>query len=240
MNSIEPKLIVALDVDSITETKRLLNKLSKYVKIFKIGPYLFTRYGPKIIKLVHSYKSEVFLDLKLHDIPNTVANAVRQMVKLKVSILTLHTSGGMEMMKEAYKAKEDEAKKRNIRKPIILGITVLSSFNKRDLLRINIQDNIENQVVCLSRLAKKCHLDGVVASAKEAPAIKKDIGQNFIIASAGIRPANYKADDQKRVMTPKQAVENGVDYIIMGRPIIKSKRPDRAAYDIAKEISNYE
>jgi orotidine-5'-phosphate decarboxylase len=233
----KPELIVALDMNNKAEAEKLLDKLSKTVRIFKIGPYLFTRYGPEIVKLVHSYNCNVFLDLKLHDIPNTVAGSIRQMVKLKVLLLSIHTQGGLRMMKEANQAADDEAEKRGVRKPLILGITVLSSFDREELNNINTRGNLETQILRLSQLAKRAGLDGVVAPAKEAPDIKSEAGDDFIVASAGIRPLKYSKDDQRIITTPKKALEYGADYIIVGRPIIRAKNPRKAACDIIEEIS---
>jgi len=233
----ESRLIVALDVENITRAKRLVNQLQGQVEIFKIGPYLFTRYGPEVIEVVQRFNSKVFLDLKLHDIPNTVSNAVRQMVNLKVFMLTVHISGGIEMMKEAKEAAEDEAKRLKVRRPLILGVSLLSSLNSKDLVRINMPADVDRQVVHLSRLAKRCKLDGVVLSAREAPLVRRELDKDFIIASAGIRPRESSRNDQKRVMTPKQAIDSGCDYIIIGRPIIESNNPTKVVKDIIEEIS---
>lgn len=237
MTAVNQKLIVALDVDSIALARKLLRKLHKKVKIFKVGPSLFARYGPDIIRLVHNFNCKVFLDLKLHDIPNTVASAVRQLTRLKIYMFTIHIQGGIKMMKDAACAAKDEAKKLDISKPIVLGVTVLSSFGKKDLEAMNIRTEVEVQVVHLARLAKRSKLDGVVTSAKEVRYVKKAVGKNFIVVCAGIRPKGTSVNDQKRVKTPKEAIEEGADYIVVGRPIIKSQRPLQTTEGILKEIS---
>lgn len=230
------RFIIALDVDTLKEAERLLKLLSKKVKIFKIGPHLFTRYGQEALKLVKKFKCDVFLDLKLHDIPNTVAGTIRQMARLKVFMLTIHTQGGFKMMKEAVLALKDEARKKNTRKPIILGVTVLSSFDEKTLASLNIKKKLNEQVVSLGRLAKKAGLDGLIVSPKEISIVRKSCGKDLILVSPGIRPKGASKGDQVRVMTPKEAVREGADYIVIGRPVIKSREPLRVVNSILKEI----
>jgi orotidine-5'-phosphate decarboxylase len=187
--------------------------------------------------LVKNYNCKVFLDLKLHDIPNTVKQAVKQMVSLNVDMLTVHVQGGQQMMKEAVKTAEEESRKKNSEKPLILGITVLSSLNQDDLVNFNIDSELENQVVTLSRLAKSCNLDGVIASAQEAESIRNKLEGNFIIATPGIRPKGSLPDDQKRVATCSEAIKKGADYIIVGRPIIDADNPKEVVKEILENIN---
>ena len=230
------KLIVALDVDTMKEAESLLKKLHKEVEIFKIGPQLFTRYGPRIIETVHKFKRGVFLDLKLYDIPNTVANTAAQITRLKVFMFTVHTQGGSKMMREAQRAAVEEAGKIGIKPPVILGVTVLSSFNRKGLKELNVSGTVDEQVTRLVRLARKAGIGGVVLSPKEAAGARKIAGRDFVIVCPGIRPAGYKKDDQKRTAGPKKAIESGADYIVVGRPVIKAARPGKAARKILAEI----
>ena len=229
------KIILALDVDTIKEAQRIITNTKPYIDIYKVGPHLFTKYGPEIIKLIHKNKKEVFLDLKLHDIPNTVAASIKQIVRLKVYMITVHTLGGLKMLCEAKKAAVSEARKLKQKAPILLGVTILSSFEKKDLKQINISLTIKDQVLSLINLAQMAKLAGVVLSAKELGYISKN--NKLLKVVPGIRPKGYKKDDQKRIMTPKQAIKQGADFLVIGRPIIKAASVKKAAADIFKEIN---
>jgi orotidine-5'-phosphate decarboxylase len=230
------KIILALDVDTTQKAQSIIEKTKSCIDIYKVGPHLFTKYGPEIIKLIHKNKKEVFLDLKLHDIPNTVASSIRQITRLKVCMVTLHTSGGLKMLSEAKKAAVSEAKKLKFKEPLLLGVTVLSSFEKKDLKQININLSIKEQVLSLVKLAQRAKLGGVVLSAKELGYVNKIKRSKLLKVVPGIRPKGYKKDDQKRIMTPKQAIKQGADFLVIGRPIIKSSSVKKAALDIIKEI----
>ena len=230
------KLIVALDVASKKEAQSLLSELTPEVKIFKIGPYLYSRYGPDIVKLVHKYRAKVFLDLKLHDIPATVANTMKQLVGLRVFMLTLHAQGGLDMMQAARQQADKSAGELKTKAPHILAVTVLSSFNKSDLRQIGVDKNINEQVYKLTRLAKQAKLSGVVLSAKELRRAGKLLGDDFIAVCPGIRPKAASKDDQKRTATPKEAIDNGASFIVVVRPVIKAKNPQKAALGIIKDI----
>lgn len=220
------KLIVALDVNNLNQAKKLVNKLYPKVKFFKVGSQLFTSYGPEVIKFIKGKGAKVFLDLKFYDIPNTVANAARAATRLKVDIFNLHALGGIEMMSTALKAAKEEARKLKINRPKVIAVTVLTS------------QNISVKVVLgLVNLARRAGLDGVVASAKEAQAIRRKRGKNFLIVTPGIRPASSGKNDQRRVATPKEAIQNGATYIVVGRPITEAKNPLKAAEDILKEMN---
>jgi len=208
------KIILALDVDNLKEAKSFVSKLSSKIKIFKVGSHLFTAYGPKIIEFINSRKAEVFLDLKFLDIPNTVSNAVRSAVRLKVKMMTLHISGGEEMLKRAVEAAFQESRKLKIKKPLLIGVTVLTS-----------QKASPQQVLKLAKLGIDCGLDGVVCSVHEAAFLRKNIGKRFIIVTPGIRPKAAGKDDQKRVATSSQAIKAGSNYLVVGRPILEARDP---------------
>ncbi|MDP8264447.1 MAG: orotidine-5'-phosphate decarboxylase [Candidatus Aceula lacicola] len=243
MSQEKPKLIVALDVRTFEEARNLIEILSPSVDIFKVGSQLFTSCGPVAIRYIQAKEREVFLDLKYHDIPNTVANAVESATYLQPSgnpdlnntnksilMYTLHTTGGKEMLEKAAQTAQKIAQKLNIRKPLGLGITVLTSEVNRD--------NIQNLVVQRALLAKEAGLDGVVASVHEAPLIRKELGEDFVIVTPGIRPKDADVGDQKRVATPSLAVESGSNYLVVGRPIVKAEDPLASAQEILKEIQN--
>ncbi|KPK42286.1 MAG: orotidine 5'-phosphate decarboxylase [Omnitrophica WOR_2 bacterium SM23_29] len=233
----EDRLIVALDVQSLGEAEGLINRLIPAVKIFKVGLGLFTLYGPKAVELVQRKGGKVFLDLKFHDIPNTVANSVKSAARLGVSMIDLHTLGGLEMMRQAVLTAKYEAERLKLDKPKILGVTVLTSLSEGDVKEIGIGRKLDEEVLHLARMAKQARLDGVVASPKEVSLIRKRFGRDFIIVTPGIRPAWAKSKgDQKRIMTPKEAVKAGADYIVVGRPIIEAKNPLKAAKKIIEEI----
>ena len=234
------QLIVALDVENFQQAKDLIDQLDKTVSIFKIGSQLFTAYGPFITRYLQAKGKKVFLDLKFHDIPNTVASAVKSVVSLSVPpnneknfapifMLTVHTSGGKDMLEAAVKAAKEQSKKLKVKKPLIVGVTVLTSQVK--------DDKLEALVLERALAAKRAGLDGVVASVEEAPLIRRYSPKNFIIVTPGIRPVGTSIDDQKRVATPKIAIENGSDYLVVGRPILQAENPAKAAKRILKEIS---
>ena len=225
------KLVVALDVDSLQEAKTLVDRLYPATKIFKIGSQLFTQAGPEAVSMVHKKGAEVFLDLKFHDIPNTVAGAVKRACAMRVFITNLHASGGAAMMKAAVKARGKS------RTPLLLAVTVLTSIDKKELCAIGISRTPLAQVQRLALLAKRCGMDGVVCSGREIDAVRKLCGKDFIVLTPGIRTAeNANAQDQKRIMTPAAAAKKSSDYIVVGRPIIKAKNPLAVAKKILQDI----
>jgi orotidine-5'-phosphate decarboxylase len=230
------RLIVALDVDSAEKAEALVDELKGVVKIFKIGSELFTSCGPTIVEMVNKRECGVFLDLKFHDIPNTVTKAVTAATRLKPFMLNVHALGGHEMMKKAAEAAHAEAKRLGIAKPKVIGVTVLTSSDGMALKKIGINDNMNSQVLRLASLARDSGLDGVVASPSEANLIRKSLGAGFVIVTPGIRPAWVSSDDQRRVATPKEALEAGADYIVVGRPVIAADRPKDAAKKISEEL----
>ncbi len=232
-------LIVALDVDTFEKAQKLIDALSDSVDIFKIGSQLFTAYGPFVTRYVQAKGKKVFLDLKFHDIPNTVASAVKSAVSLSVApnadkdfaplfMLTVHTQGGAEMMQAAANAAKEQAALLKVARPLIVGVTVLTST-----ARTKDTDSI---VLERARRAKDCGLDGIVASVEEAAMVRSALGKDFVIVTPGIRPAGADVGDQKRVATPKAALEAGSNYLVVGRPIVAEADPKDAAQKILAEL----
>lgn len=234
------KIILALDVDSIEKAEALVSELKDYVGIYKVGKELFTSTGPEIVKRINKIGGKVFLDLKYHDIPNTVAKAAEAATKLGVYMFNVHASGGYKMMHDAAEAVKKKAAELKVEKPYILGVTVLTSIDQKtmnDELRIN--GTVEEQVVHLAKLCQKAGLDGVIASPQEIKAIRQACGNDFLVITPGVRPSWAASQDQKRVMTPKEAVECGADYMVIGRPITGAENKVEAANKILDEIKEF-
>lgn len=221
-------LIVALDVETLEEAKALVKKLGDSVEIYKIGSQLFTAYGPQAVGDVTALGKKVFLDLKFHDIPNTVANAVTSATGLGVFMMTVHTIGGREMMEAAVKAAQTKAKAMNIPRPLIVGVTVLTSASKEESTQSNVLER--------ARLAQQSGLDGVVSSSHEVAALRRELGKEFVLVTPGIRPAGSDKGDQQRIATPAEAIENGSSFLVIGRPIVAAKDPYAAARGVLDEI----
>lgn len=231
------RLVLALDVDDFKTAEELVSGLGDYLGAFKIGNQLFTAEGPKVVDMVNKKGGKVFLDLKFHDIPNTVARAAEVATKLGVSIFNVHTSGGYEMMRATAEATAKISQELAIKKPIILGVTLLTSINQEILEKeIGIKKRLEEQVIHLAKLAKASGLDGVVASSWEIQGIRKACGEDFVILTPGIRPGGDSPDDQKRIMTPGEAIKLGADFLVVGRPIRNAANPIEAAKQILKEM----
>ena len=222
------KLIVALDFDSKYKAIQSVEHLREDVKLFKVGLELFSVCGPEIIAEIRNMGCDVFLDLKFHDIPNTVEKAAHAVSGLGAFMFNVHALGGLEMMKRAKYAAGDKSK--------VIAVTILTSTDENALKKCGINVNIEDEVIKLAALAKEAGMDGVVASAKEASRIRKELGKDFLIVTPGIRPASAASDDQKRVATPREAIDAGADYKVVGRPVTGAPDPARAARDIIKEI----
>lgn len=237
MNS-KDKLIVALDFDNEEKAIALVEKLKNDVRFFKVGLELFTSCGPGIVKRIRETDSEVFLDLKLHDIPNTVIKAAVAAARLGVFMFNVHALGGYEMMKNTADEVEVESERLGINMPSILAVTILTSMDEKALKKIGIGGSIQKQVLKLACLARDAGLDGVVASPHEASAIRKKMGEDFLIVTPGVRPALAASQDQKRIATPKKALRAGADYIVVGRPITEAKDPLMAARAILKEMES--
>jgi orotidine-5'-phosphate decarboxylase len=225
------RLIVALDVATATQARQLVHSLGDSVSTFKVGKQLFTGEGPQFVRDLVASGRKVFLDLKFHDIPNTVAEAVKSASQLGVSMLTVHTSGGSKMLKAAV-----EASRQSATKPMILAVTVLTSLTDSDLQEIGVSGDVLTQVLRLGALATAAGCGGVVASAKEARELRRQLGDGFSIVTPGVRPAGSAAGDQARVVTPRDAIAAGASYLVIGRPILESADPARVASEIVGEI----
>ncbi|PWY55988.1 orotidine-5'-phosphate decarboxylase [Legionella qingyii] len=228
-----PKLIVALDFDNEHDALRLIEKLDPQSCALKVGSELFTLLGTSFVKQLVKRQFKVFLDLKFHDIPNTVAKACKAGAELGVWMMNVHASGGMNMMQAARKAIDSYGASR----PILIAVTVLTSFNQIELTSVGINTPVIDHVKKLAILTKESGLDGVVCSAQEVKAIKRACGEQFITVTPGIRLPNNVSDDQSRVMTPKQAIEEGSDYLVVGRPITQAANPELVVAEILKEYS---
>ncbi len=234
--SMRDRLIVALDVDSLEQAQKLVKLLAGEVGMFKIGKQLFTHAGPQAVQLIQNLGGEIFLDLKFHDIPNTVAKAAIEATRLGVKMFNVHASGSLEMMRMTVKEVERVCRQEKLRRPIMLAVTVLTSLNQDDLQRVGVEHEVADQVVRLALLTKEAAMDGVVASPQEVPVIRKACGRSFVIVTPGIRPSDGKGNDQQRVMTPHDAVRAGVDYIVVGRPILEARDPIEAARAIVAHM----
>lgn len=231
------KLIIALDVETATEARRLCSLLGGQAGMFKVGSQLFTAAGPELVREIIRSGGRVFLDLKFHDIPNTVAAACREAVRLGVSLLNVHAAGGGEMMRRAAEATNETAARENLQRPKLIAVTVLTSANAGVLHEIGVAGELEAQVKRLAELAAANGLDGVVASPHEIGAVRSVVARDdFLLVTPGVRPADATHDDQKRVMTPGEAVRAGADYIVVGRAILNATDPQRAAQEIVEEI----
>ncbi len=231
------RLVLALDVDDEREALELVSELKGSVGVFKVGHQLFTAYGPDIVRKIIGMGGRVFLDLKYHDIPNTVAKAAAEAVKLGVSIFNVHALGGLEMMRAAAESAKETAEKRNLPLPAVLAVTVLTSMDQKALRReLKIVRSLSREVVHLARLARRAGMHGVVASPHEIRLLRRAIRGEFVILTPGVRPEWAAADDQKRVMTPGEAVTAGADYIVVGRPVLKAEDRKAAVEKILKEM----
>jgi orotidine-5'-phosphate decarboxylase len=229
MTKAADKIIVALDVATKVEALGLVGELREQISLFKIGLQLYTAEGPEIVRAVLAEGVRVFLDLKLHDIPNTVAGAVESAANLGVQMLTIHLSGGSEMIRAATAARKDGMS--------ILGVTVLTSAGEDTLHETGISDKMNAQVVRLARLGVANGIDGIVASPREIKMLRAEFGDRIKIVAPGIRPVGSHTGDQKRISTPRQAIEAGVDYLVIGRPITSHPKPCEAITLILSELA---
>lgn len=232
------RLIFALDVDDFTAAEQWVEKLHENVGLFKIGKQLFTRCGPEVVKMVQSYGSDVFLDLKYHDIPNTVAKAGVEACKLGVKIFNVHALGGEEMMRKTVEEVNAYCAETGSERPLLLAVTILTSSTEETLRGVGIDRSVEEMVVRLAQLTKKAGFDGVVASPKEAALIRAACGPDFAIITPGVRPSFAAMDDQKRVTTPAEAIAAGATALVIGRPISAASNPLEAAGKILLEIED--
>jgi orotidine-5'-phosphate decarboxylase len=225
------RLIVALDVSSAAEAQRVVQTIGDAAGTYKVGKQLFTAEGPQLVRDLVGSGRKVFFDLKFHDIPNTVAGAVRSACDLGVSMLTVHASGGSKMLKAAA-----EAAMQSSAKPLVLAVTVLTSFTDADLQEIGVSGTALSQALRLGTLARNAGCGGLVASAKEVKELRRELGEGFAIVTPGVRPAGSAAGDQARVVTPADAIAAGSTYLVVGRPILDAPDPAKAAAAIISEI----
>jgi orotidine-5'-phosphate decarboxylase len=231
------RLIFALDVDSFDEARKWVRLLREKVGVFKVGKQLFTRCGPDVVRMIRSEGGAVFLDLKFHDIPNTVAMAGIEACRLGVKIFNVHALGGKEMMEKTVAAVDAQFPRGSEERPLLLAVTVLTSSSVETLREVGIDRPIEEMVPRLARLTKDAGMDGVVASPQEIGLIRQACGSDFAVVTPGVRPALASLDDQKRVMTPAEAIARGADYLVIGRPISADPDPVAATDRILAEIA---
>jgi orotidine-5'-phosphate decarboxylase len=229
------RIIIALDVQTKEDGIALVSRL-KDARTFKVGLELFTAEGPALFRKLKALRKDIFLDLKLHDIPNTVAGAVRSAFKHGVQMMTIHASGGREMMAKAAEAARAAVESGQGPKPILLGVTILTSLRGPDLADVGMGSDVASQVLRLAGLAKAAGLDGVVCSPQEIEILRKEYGRELLIVTPGIRPVWAAAQDQKRIMTPAEAVAKGADYLVIGRPITGAASPNEAFLRIVEEL----
>ena len=228
MTKATDKIVVALDVATKSEAMRLVEQLREQISFFKIGLQLYTAEGPEIVRAVTASGAKIFLDLKLHDIPHTVARAVESASELGVQMLTIHLSGGSEMIRAAVAATKREMS--------ILGVTVLTSSTQQTLDEIGIEEQLDRHVLRLGNLGVAAGIDGLVASPFEARFLRSEFGDKIKIVVPGIRPSWSELDDQKRFMTPREAIEAGADYLVIGRPVTAHRNPLEAVAKILREL----
>lgn len=232
----DKRLIAALDFHTMEEVQAFVQKLGDSVSYYKVGMELFYSVGGEVVTYLKDQGKDVFLDLKLHDIPNTVASGLCSLMHLGADILNVHASGGYTMMKTAMERVRSEAAAMGIECPKVIAITILTSINETDWQGLGQNMNIQQQVVRLARLAKEAGLDGVVASPQEAAAIREACGPEFMIVTPGVRPAGSAINDQSRIATPAAALQNGATQLVIGRPIRLADDPKQAAEAILKEM----
>jgi len=226
-------VILALDVENTEKARELIEQTKEFIAFYKVGMQLFTAAGPAILDVLAGYGKKVFLDLKYHDIPQTVAKAVREASRLGVSMVNIHALGGSRMMHQANAAASETPKR-----PYLLAVTILTSLDENDLKNdLLIAQPIKEMVLYLAGKAKDAGLDGVVASPEEIVPLRKTIGNDFLIVTPGIRPEWANKNDQKRTLSPKEAFDRGADYIVVGRPITQAPNPEQAARRLMDEIT---
>ena len=237
VEKIRNPIIAALDVPSAEQALKLAQQIAPVVGAFKIGSELFTSAGPDIVKKIRATGAAVFLDLKFHDIPNTVAKAVASATRLDVQMITIHTSGGLEMMRAAEASAQQTAKSLGQPAPLVLGVTVLTSMDSNALTEIGCEANVGHQVERLASLAVKSGLRGLVCSPLEIADLREILPAHIQLVTPGIRTGAEKADDQKRTLTPREAIQAGASWLVIGRPIYAAENPRAAAESILASIS---
>jgi orotidine-5'-phosphate decarboxylase len=235
---VKDRLIVALDVETLADAERMVDRLQGLVTRFKIGSQLFTAAGPGAVETIQKRGAEVFLDLKFHDIPNTVAGAAREATRMGVLMFNVHASGGRAMMAAAAEGAATAARELGGRRPIVLAVTVLTSLDRAALSReLGVADSVEGHVLHLAALAAAAGLDGCVASPNEIGALRTSRGAGWVIVTPGVRPAGSAVGDQSRIATPRAATAGGAHYLVVGRPITAAPDPARAAEAVLREMS---
>jgi orotidine-5'-phosphate decarboxylase len=233
----QARIVLALDVDNDRDALAIVAELKDFVGLFKVGHQLFTAYGPDIVRRIIGMGGRVFLDLKYHDIPNTVAKASAEAVKLGVSIFNVHSLGGIDMMKAAAESARETAEKHDLPAPTVLAVTILTSMDEKSMRKeLKITRSLQREVVHLARLAQRAGMHGVVASPQEIKMLRRTIRGKFVVLTPGVRPAWADKDDQMRVMTPGEAVRAGADYIVVGRPVLKARDRKAAVEKILEEL----
>jgi len=227
------RLIVALDVSSAAQARQIVQSIGESASTYKVGKQLFTAEGPQIVRDLVASGRKIFLDLKFHDIPNTVAGAVGEAANLGVTMLTVHASGGSKMLKAAAEAAAQSASK-----PMVLAVTVLTSLSDADLSELGVAGSVATQVLRLGAIARNAGCGGLVASALEARELRLELGNDFAIVTPGVRPAGTAVGDQARVLTPAEAIAAGATYLVVGRPILAAPDPSDAAGRIVQEIES--
>ena len=229
------KIIVALDTIDTSEALKL-TKLIPDVGAFKLGLEYFCANGPKGISKISETGIKIFLDLKFHDIPNTVAGAIKASLHMEPFMMTVHLSGGYNMLHRTMEEVKEYCSKKSLKTPLILGVSVLTSIDNNDFSSLGIIGKVEDQVVRLAKLAKNAKLDGLVCSARELKAVKEETGENLVLVTPGIRLTGGEVNDQKRIVTPTQAINDGANYLVIGRPITEAKDPQKALHNISLEM----
>ena len=232
----DDRLIVALDVSSLEEMNSIVTSLGDSVSYYKVGMELFYATGEQTVAFLRDHNKSVFLDLKLHDIPNTVAHGIKSLTRLGAKLITIHSQGGKVMMEAAMNAAKEQAAELGIERPKLLAITALTSFDDENWSAIGGSLPISDHVVKLAKLAKEAGVDGVVASPLEAKLIREACGEDFLIVTPGIRPSFAATNDQKRIATPSSALQDGASRIVVGRPITQAENPQEAVRLIVEEM----
>lgn len=238
MNRTDSRCIVALDVDTLDEAKKIVEELGDKIEFYKVGMQFYYSQGSPVLQYLKEQNKQVFLDLKLHDIPNTVAKSAAVLTRLGVSLLTLHSLGGSAMLRAAVQAVKEEAAKIGKEPPKLLAVTILTSMDQQALHEIGCQRPVQEEVVALAKMAQEAGVDGVVASPQEAALIRAACGQDFLIVTPGIRPAGAALQDQSRASTPAAALQAGASHLVIGRPITQAADRNAAAQKILAEMES--
>ncbi len=234
----DDRLIVALDVSTMDDMKQIVSSLGDSISFYKVGMELFYAEGDQTVRYLQEQKKRVFLDLKLHDIPNTVAHGVASLTRLGANLITIHGQGGAIMMRAAVAAARENAEKLGVERPKLLAITALTSFDDETWAAMGGQLPISDQVIRIAKLAKESGMDGVVASPLEAKMIREACGSDFLVVTPGIRPSFAATNDQKRIATPKSALQDGSSRLVIGRPITQAENPQEAVRLIIEEMES--